>query len=70
MVAMLLLFDFNMDDLIRWLGGVYTHEHKPLDPIRQAVTATGDVPQSHGYPDQDFSRALHILEHDAPVTAS
>ena len=70
MAAMLLLFDFNIGDLIRWLGGVYTHEHIPLDPIRQAVEATRDVPQSQGYPVQDFSRALHILEHGAPVTAS
>ena len=70
MAAMLLLLDFNMGDLIRWLGGVYTHEHIPLDPIRQAVAATRNIPQSRGYPVQDFSRALHILEHGAPVTAS
>ena len=60
MAAMLLLLDFNMGDLIRWLGGVYTHEHIPLDPIRQAVAATRNIPQSRGYPVQDFSRALHI----------
>ena len=70
MAAMLLLFDFDVGDLIRWLGGAYTHEHIPLDPIRRAVNATKDVPQAKGYPVQDFSRAMHILEHGAPVAAS
>ena len=32
-----LLLDFNIGDLIRWLGGAYTHEHTPLAPIRQAI---------------------------------
>ena len=29
LAAMLLLLDFNVGDLIRWLGGVYTHDHIP-----------------------------------------
>ena len=66
---MLLLLDFNVGDLIRWLGGVYTHDHIPLDPIRRAVAETRGIPSVPGYPVQDFDRALHILEHGAPVTA-
>ena len=32
MAARLLLLDFNVGDLIQWIGGVYTHDHIPLDP--------------------------------------
>ena len=30
LVAFLLLFNFDVGDLIRWLDGVYIHEHTPL----------------------------------------
>ena len=70
LAALLLLFDFHVGDLIRWLGGVYTHEHIPLDPIRTAVAALRRLPRRRGYPVQDYDRALHLLEHGAPVTAA
>ena len=69
MAALLLLFDFDMGDLIRWLGGVYLHTHIPLDPIRKAVHNLRHLPQRPGHPAQDFNRALHILEHGAPIQA-
>lgn len=34
-----LLIDFHSEDLIRWLGGAYTHNYIPLALIRQAVDA-------------------------------
>ena len=70
LAASLLLLDFNVGDLIRWLGGAYTHEHIPMEPILTAISAVRSIPPPEGYPAQDFDRALHILEHGAPVTAS
>ena len=70
MAALLLLFDFDMGDLIRWLGGAYLHTHIPLDPIRKAVDDLRHLPQRPGHPVQDFDRALHILEHGAPMQAA
>ena len=64
-----LLLDFNIGDIIRWLCGTYTHDHIPLGPIRQAVADLRKLPPKDGYPVQDFDRALHILEHGAPLQA-
>ena len=58
-----LLLDFNIGDIIRWLGGAYTHDHIPLGPIRQAVAALRKIPTRDEYPVQDYDRALHILGH-------
>ena len=67
-LAQLALFlDFNIGDIIRWLGGAYTHDHIPLGPIWQAVAALRKIPTRDGYPVQDYDRALHILEHGAPL---
>ena len=70
LVASLLLLDFNVGDLIRWLEGAYTHEHIPMGPIRTAISAIRSIPSPEGYPSEDFDQALHILEHGAPVAAS
>ena len=61
MAAALLCVDFWLGDLIRWLGGVYTHDHIPLDPIRAAIVATRDIPPPPGYPSVDWDRAFHTL---------
>ena len=34
-----LFFDFDIGDLIRWLGAVYTHAYITLDPIKAAILA-------------------------------
>ena len=39
MAAALLLHNFVLGDLIRWLGGNYTHDHIDMVPIEAAVTA-------------------------------
>ena len=69
MAALLLLFNFDMGDLIRWMDGVYLHTHIPQDPIRRAVGDLRHMPQRPCYPVQDFDRALHILEYDAHIQA-
>ena len=68
--AALLITDFNMGDLIRWLGGDYTHDHIPMDPIERAIAAIRDHPRPLGYPTVDYDRALHVLRHGAPLTAA
>ena len=49
LAASLLLLDFNVGDLIRWLGGAYTHEHIPMGPIRTAISAIRSIPSPEGY---------------------
>mgnify|MGYP005694889421 CR=1 FL=1 len=68
--AALLILDFNIGDLIRWLGGDYCHEHIPLQPVRDAVAQIRHRPRPPGYPIVDYDRALHIMEHGAPVSAA
>ena len=70
MAMLLLLFDFAVGDMVRWLGGTYTHDHISLDPIRSAVAELRGRPHKKGYPVQDYGRALHILEHGAPLQAA
>ena len=52
------------------LSGAYINGHIPFDPIRQAVAALRTIPTRDGYPVQDYDRALHILEHGAPLQAT
>ena len=70
LTAFLLLFDFRVGALIRWLGGVYTHEHIPLDHIRTTVADLRRRTPRRGYPVQDYNRALHLLDHGAPIFAA
>ena len=62
--------DFHVGDLIRWLGGDYTHDHIPMETIEEAVAAIRHVPPQSGYPIIDFDRALHVLRHGAPLSAA
>ena len=39
MAMFLLLINFDIGDFIRWLGGVYTHDHITLDPIHRATNS-------------------------------
>ena len=50
MSAVLLLLHFDVGDLVRWLGGDYTHDHVPLQPIVDAVAAIRNHPRPPGYP--------------------
>ena len=65
LAAALLVLDFSVGDLLRWMGGVYTHSHINLDPIKRAVDEVRSIPSSPGAPVVDFDRALHVLEHGA-----
>ena len=70
LAAALLVLDFSVGDLLRWMGGVYTHAHINLGPIKRAVDEARSYPPSPGAPVVDFDRALHVLEHGAPIRAS
>ena len=68
-MSRLILFDFDVGNLIQLLGGVYTHDHIFMTPIVEAVVALRQHAHRLGYPTQDYTRTLHILEHDAPTAA-
>ena len=70
LASALLLMDFHVGDLIRWLGGDYTHDHIPIEPIEEAVAAISNVPPQSGYPIINFDQALHVLRHGAPPLRS
>ena len=53
--ALLLLFDFDIGDLIRWLGGIYTHAHITLDPIKTVISALHLRQLHSGYLVQDYT---------------
>ena len=70
MAAALLLHNFVLGDLIRWLGGDYTHDHINMAPIEAAVAAIRGHPRPPGFPVVDYDRALHVLRHGAPLSAA
>ena len=51
--ALLILFDFDMGNLIRCLGGIYSHKHITMDPIIEAVEALRHRLRCPVYPAQD-----------------
>jgi len=70
MAALLLLFNFDVVNLIQWLGRVYTHVYIPMYYICKAVEFLEKYQYRPDYPAQDYDRALHILDNIFPVTAS
>lgn len=63
----LLRFDFHYGDLIRWLGGEYTNEHRNWGSTFQAVNALKDHPVQPGYPGIDYGRAFQICTEGIPL---
>ena len=69
MAHALLLFHFDFGDLIRWLGGDYTHDHINHEAINDALTALHSVDQGPLYPKHNFDRVLHSFLHGVPDNA-
>ena len=63
----LLRFNFVYPHLIRWLGGVYTYEHRDFDAVFDLIdmAKTHKVPE--GYPPVDYERAYKMFTVGAPV---
>ena len=70
LAALFKLCDFDMGDLNRCLGSVYSHDYIPMCPIRAAAMALQHHLRRPGYPTQDYTRYLHILEYRSPTSAS
>ena len=66
----LLLIDFRIGGLIRYLCGVYMHDHIPLNHIREAIVSVWDFMSPTGCLIQDFDKVMHIIEHGAPTSVS
>lgn len=56
--AALLNFDLDYGDLIRWLGGEYTNQHRDWAELATAMAAARQFQQRPGYPTIEFDRAL------------
>ena len=65
----LLLFHFDFGDLVRWLGGDYTHDYINHVAINDALTALHSVDQGPLYPQHNFDRVLHSFFHGVPDNA-
>ena len=68
MAVALLRFDFIYPRLIRWLGGLYTYEHRDFDAVWDIVEHTAKpAPIPTGYPAVDYERAWKIFTQGAPI---
>ncbi len=74
MGAALICFGFEHGDLVRWLGGDYTHQHRVDDGdfsrLEQKIRNTRDTPQTPTEPTPDFERAFAVLLHGAPLAGT
>ena len=69
MPTLLLLFDFNVGNLIWWLCGTYPHEHIPIELIQEDIATVRDKPRTAGYHVQDFDRVMYVIEHGTLLQA-
>ena len=65
--AALLSFDFIHGDVIRWLGGEYTHAHRDWDEFDRTVDLARQHQPLPGQPKVDFDRASLALKEGAPL---
>jgi hypothetical protein len=63
----LIRFNFVYADLIRWLGGEYTNDHRDWTSVFQFVDHVRGIPIPAGNPPIDFERAVHIATSGAPI---
>jgi hypothetical protein len=65
--AALLLFDFNMGDFLRWMGGEYTNSHRDLSHYEAQVAQYAQIPSIPGHPPLDCDRLLAIQREGVPL---
>ena len=63
----LIRFDFVYADLIRWLGGEYTNDHRDWKSVFQYADHVCKIPVPNGSPPIDLERAIHIATSGAPI---
>ncbi|GKZ00904.1 hypothetical protein MPSEU_001042100 [Mayamaea pseudoterrestris] len=67
MGAALLRCDFNYGDLLRWLGGIYTHQNEDRSLLRDAIATLHKKSISPRYPPVDFAGVEHIIAEGVPI---
>ena len=67
MACALLRFNFNYPDLLRWLGGHYTNQHRDWDKVFSTLAAAKQTPVPPGSPVVDFHRTERIMREGAPL---
>lgn len=68
MAVALLRFDFIYPRLIRWLGGLYTYEHRNFEAVWDVVEHCAEpIPVPPGYPKVDYNHAWKLFDQGAPL---
>ncbi|GKY97596.1 hypothetical protein MPSEU_000718000 [Mayamaea pseudoterrestris] len=67
MGAALLRCNFLYGDLLRWLGGEYTHQYQDRSELKATIDSLRTVTIPPRYPPVDFDTALHILSEGVPM---
>jgi hypothetical protein len=67
MAVVLLRFDFDPGDLIRWLEGEYTNEHCDWSLLSDTMNAINSIPPLPGYPSLDFEHTFRVCTKGIPL---
>ena len=67
MGAALLSFDFDYGDLVRWLGGEYTNQHRDWDTFQRYLDCAMGHAQRPGYPVLEPEIAMKIFREGVPL---
>ena len=67
MGAALLSFDFDYGDLVRWLGGEYTNQHRDWDALQRQMDIAMEHPQRPGYPGLQPEIAMKSFREGVPL---
>ncbi len=65
--VMLICFNFNYGDLIRWLGGEYTNKHRDWTTVSNATNSVHDIRPPEGYLEVDFAHAFRVHTNGIPL---
>ena len=67
MAAALLRFNFNYGNLIRWLKGPYTYNHRDWTALQDCIKIVENVPPPPGWPKVNLPRAMKVLQQGCPL---
>ena len=67
MAAALLSFDFDYGDLVRWLGGEYTNQHRDWDALQRHFDIALGHAQRPGYPALEPEIAIKSFREGVPL---
>lgn len=70
MAVALLRFNFDFGNLIRWLEGEYTNEHRDWQALCDTMNAVRSIPPPAGYPLLDFDRAFRVCTEGVPLAGT